>query len=52
MIKFLDVVDPNFPRPTPSNGDPKTLVIVITSVVIVIVIAVLVTLLIRKNIKK
>ena len=54
MFRFLDVIDPDFPRTTPTvnNGDPKTLIIIITSVVVVLVIAVLVTLLIRKNIKK
>lgn len=54
MFRFLDVVDPEFPRVNPvvNNGDPKTLIIIITSVVVVLVIAVLVTLLIRKNMKK
>ena len=52
MFKFLDVVDPNFPRPTPTNSDPKTTIIIVTSVVIVLVVAVLVTILIRKNLKK
>lgn len=52
MFKFLDVVDPNFPRPNPTVSDPKTAIIVATAVIIVIVVAVLVTVLIRKNIKK
>lgn len=53
MFKFLDVVDPNFPRPNPTvDSDPKTAIIIVTSVVIVLVVAVLVTLLIRKNLKK
>ena len=53
MFRFLDSIDPGFPRGNPVvSNDPKTAIIIIVSIVLILVVAVLVTLLIRKNIKK